>query len=280
MDIDPFDLAIVAAAIWLAVASAVAAGPVERTRVERFARRHGLPITAGNGGAVMRYLGVTRRWRIAGLTAGFLVSLALAVPRGAVSVNFLALFAGWFAGAVVAEVRIARPTMAPRRAASLEARRPAAYLPRLARALLPGATVISLAIGVVAAVRAGAGQPAGAAETGALALVACAVAGIVWLTQRRILLRPQAPTPGDERAADDAIRSRSLHVLAGGGATLVLYCVLGQLASLAPGLASDQLAALDGVGVLGVFAVPLVGLLVATARWPVRRPTGAGPATA
>jgi hypothetical protein len=55
------------------------------------------------------------------------------------------------------------------------------------------------------------------------------VGAVTLAAARRVLRRSQPYAEPDRLAADDAIRSRSLHVLAGAGMTLVLYCVLGQL---------------------------------------------------
>jgi hypothetical protein len=67
--------------------------------------------------------------------------------------------------------------------------------------------------------------------------------------------------------ADDAIRSRSLHVLSGGGAALVLFTTFNLLSTLHPRSAGAQ-EAIGAVTVLGVFAVALLGWLVATSLWP------------
>jgi hypothetical protein len=82
------------------------------------------------------------------------------------------------------------------------------------------------------------------------------------MMQRRILDRPQPAGSPDLIAADDAIRSRSLNVLAGGGTALVLFLVLMQLFTLGiePGLVF-----------LGYFAVAILGWALATSRWLVVR---------
>ena len=96
--------------------------------------------------------------------------------------------------------------------------------------------------------------------------------------QARVLRRPQPVDAPDVIAANDAIRSRSLHVLTGGGATLVLYCLLGQLWLVADLMSADDAARIHGVAALGFFVVPLLGWSMATATWRVVRPTGeAGP---
>jgi hypothetical protein len=100
-------------------------------------------------------------------------------------------------------------------------------------------------------------------------VVAPAVAAVVWAVRRQVLARPQPVLPPDQLAADDAIRSRSLHVLSGSGAALVGYAVLGQLFALWP----EGPAAGHAYPLLGILplVVPLLGWLVATSRWTVSR---------
>jgi hypothetical protein len=240
---------------------------VERSRVSlarlrRFARRHQLTVTAANGERVIRYLATTRRWRTVGLVLGLFSSIGRALSHGAIGVDFLTLFAGWFAGALVAEIRLARPRFGPQRAASLTARVPAMYLPRLARGLVP----VLAAVSVPLIVR-GAGPAAWL-----LGAAAAAVAVVVTRVQVTVLRRPQPVDAPDVVAADDAIRSRSLHVLTAGGATLVLYCLLGQLWLVAD--LADPGWHLQAWAGFGYFIVPLLGWSMATAPWRVVRPAG------
>ncbi len=189
-------------------------------------------------------------------------------------VDSLTLFAGWFAGALVAEFRLARAPFGPRRAASLSPRVPHVLSARPYRVgLLPASAAISLGVGVSTVVAVLRGQ-----SVGPLA------AGLVRHRdrrgrrgaggQRRVLNRPQRIDEPDVLAADNAVRSRSLHVLAGGGASVVLYCVLGQLAQPNPAGSGMLGQAVAAIAFLGIFAVPLLGYLVATSHWPASRPTG------
>jgi hypothetical protein len=101
-------------------------------------------------------------------------------------------------------------------------------------------------------------------------VVALAVAGAVRAIQRTVLRRAQPHSAPDVLAADDAIRSRSLHVLAGGGSALVLLVVLGQLGAVHP-LAGAAQQAVVGIQTLGTFLVAGIGWTVATAAWPPNR---------
>jgi hypothetical protein len=246
---------------------AIERGRVSRYRLRAFAKRHRLTITVANGNWVIRYLATTRRWRTAGFLAGLLVSVAWALSQGTLQITFLALFSGWFVGALVAEIRLARTSFASRRAASLTARVPAMYLPRTAWWLVPGLAVGSVAGAVYTWVRVGTPEP----TVWLLAGVAVAIAVVVNRVQARVVGRPQAAEAPDVVAADDAIRSRSLHVLTGGGATLVVYCICGQLFAAAH-LFGEAGSGMQGVAAAGSLLALVVGWSMATAQWRVARP--------
>jgi len=258
-------------------------GPVPRARVERFARRQRLTINVGNGEQVIRYLATIRRWRAAGLAAGILVSLATPPPGAILHVNFVMLFVGWFVGALVAEVRVAHLAHGPRRAASLQPRRPSSYLPRSAWALVPVTAGLAMAVGLATGI-AGALDRAAPDWTAVLWLVvSLALAITVRAIELAVLRRPQPLAEPDVLAADDAIRSRSLHVLAGGGAALILFCVFAQLGAVHP-FALYLVDTVEAIRTVGVFAAAVIGWTVATATWPPRPraipPPGVTPAGA
>jgi hypothetical protein len=260
-----FILVLVALAAAIAVAETVS-GPVERLRVERFARRQRLTVTAENGDQIIRYLATTRRWRAAGLTAGLVLSIGLHLPS-MLRFDFITLFAGWFAGALVAEARVAHLGFGPRRAASLQRRLPSSYLPRADWALVPAAAVVAVAVGVGTAALAavGAARPSWTAVL--WLVVALGVAAAVRSVQHLVLRRPQPLVSPAVLAADDAIRSRSLHVLAGGGMALVVLCILAQLGAMAP-TAEDAAEGTTLVRTVGPFVVAAIGWGIATSPWP------------
>lgn len=264
-------IALTVAVLTLAVAISSARGPVSRARVAGFAARHQLVITPDNGGAVIGYLATTRRWRAAGLAGGVLASVAWTVPHGRVGANVLALLAGWFAGAAVAEARLARPPSGPRRAASLVARQWSDYLPGWMWTLTPIMGAIDVAVAAGAGIVAAAGRPVALWSVAFWAAAGLAVAAAVRVVQWRIVRRPQPPAAPDMLAADNAIRSRSLHVLSAAGATLVLYCVLGQLAAVEAGLGGAGGELFAAAAVVGGIVLPLVGAHIAARSWHVRR---------
>lgn len=250
-----------------------AKAPVSRTRVERFARRQQLPITPDNGDQIIAYLATTRRWRIAGL----LTALAVGITWGAYQVTHgngegtitvLQLLAGWFIGAIIAEARLARRPRGERRAASLRPREPSAYLSRFARAVLPAALGLSVAVAAVTVLAHAAGRAMDVRLASLAATAALVIAAVVWTVRRRVLDRPQPALPPDHLAADDAIRSRSLHVLAGAGATLVLYAVNYQLVALRDAFPAAEAGFLAAEPLISIGA-PVLGWIVATRPWSV-----------
>lgn len=261
-----------------------ARAPVSRARVERFARRQRLRITPDNGNQVIAYLATTRRWRVAGLLTAYGLALGWGVQAAfhddEGSIGLLQLLSGWFIGAIIAEARLVRRPAGERRAASLRPREPSAYLSPPARVVLPAALVASLAVAVVTLVAAAVGLgPDGLAAVVGLA-AAATVSAIVQVVRRRVLDRPQPVAPPDQVEADDAIRSRSLHVLAAAGAVLVLYAVAHQLRALSLAFPGAEAGFLAVLLVLNVGA-PVLGWIVATRPWsasPGRLPESPSPA--
>ncbi len=260
-------LAGLAALLVVLCAGSLVREPVSRTRLELFARRQRLHITATNGNQVITYLATTRRWRAAGLVIGILVSIAWTVANGGFAVHSLTLFAGWFAGACAAEVRSTHLSLAPRRAAFLRPRRPSAYLPRPAWALLTVCVGLSVAIAITTAVLATLGDAHPGVPAVFWLLAALVVAAMVRSAQLRALGRPQPLAEPDVLRADDAIRSRSLHVLAGGGAALVLYCCFGQLAAINLAPNSYPHLAIGLIQLIVIGLIPVIGFSVGIWPW-------------
>lgn len=235
-------VAAVVALLPIVLAGVFAHGPMTRSRVLVFARHHGLAITPDNGNAVIRYLAVTRRWRSAGLGLAVSIGLTWAFLSGA-SVTLLDVFAGWFAGALLAELHLAIASHGPMRSASLRPRRPEDYVSPIVWWL----PVLSAAVGVPVMLAAG-------GSTGWL-VAALLVLAVVLFVRWRVLLRAQPAGEPDVVAADDAVRSRSMHVLSGGGFVLVSFCLLAS---------PDQRT--QGALALVWIAVVVVGALAANSR--------------
>jgi hypothetical protein len=249
-------------------------GSVSRKRVEGFAKLHSLTVTAGNGNQIIAYRATTRRWRTAGLLLGVAVQIVLG---GHFSIQFWWVLAGWFAGAIVAELRVAQLAREPRAAASLTPRRTADYLPAFGRWAVPAALAACVGVAVLGAARNASGRTVDAGLLELWTVLGVAVGAATLASQRYVLRRPQPHVDADRLAADDAIRSRSMHVLAGAGMTLVLYCVLGQLAG-SKMLAGPPTGAISGLLLLGN---PILGRILAYWPWsPDRLRGGPGRASA
>ena len=248
-----------------------------RSRVERFARKQSLPITVGNGDIVIGYLAVTRRWRRSGLlvglalTIGYSQTIGSSVTHEGLHVNFLALFVGWFVGAVIAEWRISTAASGSRRVASLAPRRLASYLPPsswVAPALVFAGAAAAGLVGLVAIVISRHRVPAALiVSLAALVLVVAVIRVVV----RHVLSRPQPQGALDVLAADDAIRSRSLRVLAGSSLALGGYLLATVLAAASWYAGAGFTSAAGPFGFAAVTLLPLMGVITATGSGRPRR---------
>lgn len=247
----------------------VAQGPVSRGRLERLARRQRLALTPANAPLVVRSLALTRRWRALGLSTGLAAGLLWALRDGSLTLNFLAGFLGWFAGAVVAEWRLAGPSPAePRRSASLEPRTMSGYLRPASAALL--ALVLAALLVAVVGTSAVAGRQQGQVRMEAVAWLLAALGGLalVALTLRRVVTRSQPPAAPDVIAADDALRARAANVLAGSAVAAAGVPTAGVLELLGRVVADDGTWATAGLWVM--LLELLAGYLVATWTSPAR----------
>lgn len=240
---------------------------VTRERLERFAARQSLPITPGNGLAVIRYLATTRRWRGGGL----LVTVAGGVTEAIVThrqlpIGTAALFLGWFVGAVIAEWRVSVVTgHGHRRAASLVPRRAGGYVAAHVRLPVFISLVVLLA-GQFAALAARPGY-----RMGVLLGAGVVAAAVIAAVARHVLLRAQPAADLDVLAADESIRSRSLHVLAGSALAIAGYLGAATITAVLTGGGARASAVVLGLG------FPLLGICVArsTSMLPAR-PAGLG----
>ena len=169
----------------------------------------------------------------------------------------------------------AEPMDTPSEAASLQAAParglPVAGPPGCSYRSRPG---VALGTGTVTAVLAvtGAAHPRTWTAVTWL-LTALVVATAVRRVQRSVVNRAQPLAEPDVLAADDAIRSRSLHVLAGGGAALILLVVTAQVSSIhLTALEADN--AVQAWLLVAIVLIAALGWNVATVAWPPRRPSG------
>lgn len=260
-------LAAVATLVYVLVV--VTHGAVSRSRVERFARRQRLAITPGNGDSVIRYLATTRRWRAWGLLLGGLLGVLWSLRDHQVRIDFTALFAGWFVGAVVAEWRVTSLASGSRHSARLARRTRRDYLGPAAL-MLPIATAV-LCVGLASAGILGAARRTPHELLPIVAWAAASIAGlgVIWMVQRHILLRAQPQEAADVLAADDAVRARSLHVLSG-AAVAAGGIPAASLLSLAGEVFTGWDAAdVGALSLLLLFAAALTGWLLGMTSSPV-----------
>ena len=262
--------------------------------VTRWAQARGLELTPENLPVVRRYLRRARVLRtcgaIAGLVAPVVIRFALGEPVRVAGVGADGMspgeiglvFVGYLAGAVLAEVSLARPFDAARRSAALLPRELTDYLPSgvvwLQRALAAACVLGAVAMRLVP-YGPGTATPSWGSMLGFVALIVAFAVGLERL-EWWIVRRPQPFVSPSLLAADDAIRAQSVHSLAGAGvAFLLLACSL-----IAFVLASSELEILRRT--MWVPAVVL-GLLALVAcqyygdrAWRVRRHVDASLRTA
>jgi hypothetical protein len=251
------ELALPAAAV-LAVAIAALArahAPVTDAALEAWAGAHALRLTAENRDLVRRHLHsarILRTWcGVAGVVLPVLVELAW---HGRLTLLGFGsdgehdpgaigwIFVGYLAGALLAELRLARPTSGSRRAAALVPRELSDYLPRRVLWAQRGLAAVA-ALGLVAVALVPYGGRATAPDDAALLTGACLVVGLVialeWL-ERRLVGRPQPFAGASLLAADDAIRAQAVHSVAGAALALLLLLTSG----IALGLTQSDVDAL------------------------------------
>lgn len=237
--------------------------------VRRWGGRSGLELGPTEVPVVRRSIRSTRLSGLVGGLIGFLaVPLAVGAPIGSLT-SWLTAAGAMVAMTVVGELRTHRPSGAVR-SASLAQRDVAGYSParvgEVSRAAALAAMVLvaiaSLVPGITVATDS---QPDGLRVLAILLAAPLTVVLIEW-AQRWIAARPQPA--GDERSTrlDDAIRARSIHVLA--GAELFLELQLLAVALWAVGFRRQWTAVAVVAG-----AIAVVGL-VASVRVSNRQWTG------
>jgi len=281
---------LVAAAV-CALALVRAYRPLDDDLVLEWAQAHGLELSPENGPVVRWYLRTARVLRTWGAVAGAvlppLAELAWS-GRGRVlgasadgfqpgDVSWI--FVGYLVGAMYAELALVRPAPEGRRSASL--------MPRDLRDYLPGGLLWAQraagAAGVVGALAIGAApcpncasEPAWPFVVGVALYFGVFAFGLERM-ERWLVQRPQPFVAPSLVAADDAIRSQSVHSVAGSGLAVLLFTCSG----LALGLAASGGRILAWT--MGLLAVPLLLLSLVSCQyygqraWRVRRPAAGAP---
>jgi hypothetical protein len=214
----------------------------------RWAQARGLELTPDNRPVVVRYLRRARWLPVVGALVAVLLPTVVELVlhgelvilgfhsdgSGAPYAGPIEAYIGYLLGALCAELSLARPMGATRRAASLTPRELTDYLPRRllrAQRLLGVAVVVGVPVtGLVPYPPAAADVDWSALAIGAAAFGAFAV-GLEAL-ERWVVRRPQPFTSPSLVAADDAIRAQSVHAIAGAGLALLLVVLSGIFAVL------------------------------------------------
>ena len=192
-----------------------------------WARAMGLELTPKNEGLVRSYLVRTRSLRLAGVILGFATPhLWIAYQGEALPVpldwDLIDALVGYLVGAVLAELTISRPK-ADVPTASLEPRELGDYLPPVLTWVLRAAAGVCFAL-VLLYHLLPAREPLENDLPPAIVIGSAILVVLIGveLLQRFIVGRPQPAVERDVVQADNAIRSASVHALAGAGIALEL----------------------------------------------------------
>ena len=197
-----------------------------RWRPADWAKGMGFELTPQNGPMVITYLIRTRTLRVTGAFIGFLAPIGAALVGSTLPVPFdwglIDALVGYLVGAVVGELTIKRPR-GDVPAASLQPRELSDYLPApLLWGSRAAAAAALLLVAIFQVLNAQATHPSSGPHPVVIGTTILAVVLSGELLQRLIVARPQPAADRDVIRADDAIRSASVHALAGAGAALQL----------------------------------------------------------
>ena len=232
-------LALLPLAVLTAIA-VVALRPAGERTIAKWAAAHQVTLSDRSTPLVARYLTRARRWRTLGTVAGIVVPTLMTVTGSPRPGFWQAVLVGYLLGAALAELTRPDPAGATR-TATLVPRRLEDYIARSAvtwvRALAV-ASVVAAVMRMVVPLDARWRDDAPTVGTFVIAALACiAVAIVTEAAARRIVARPQRFEAADMLAADDAIRSASVHTVVGAGLALLLLVVGNQF--LQVGVSTD-----------------------------------------
>jgi hypothetical protein len=251
--IGPIEAIFVIIVVGLIAVVVVARGfQIDENYVARWADSANVTLTDANRPVVRRYLAWSRRCRTVGGLTGFLgpviVSEVVGKPDdpGPWAVSLMVV--GYLLGALVAEFVINRPERGSG-TALLVPRRLSDYLPAYVLVLQRGLAATALLMVPVYALlephaRFTTPSVAGAAAFG---IGAACLAVLIEVLERRIVGRRQSVTPGADVALDDAMRSSSLHVLAGAGIAVLIFVASLMVAISIATVASETVSSAVGI---------------------------------
>ena len=253
---------------------------VDDAFVDGWARAHALRLTESNRPMVAWYLHTARVLRTWGAVAGLVLPPLIGAALGSKFLEdqgFPLVYLGYLAGALYAELALVRPTGGGRRQATLVPRELENYLPgRLLvaqRVLAFLVAASAVAVLLVPFERQG-GAFDGSPRPAVLGVFAVVLAFALERLERWLVQRPQPFTAPDLIAADDAIRSQSVHSLAGAGLATLLFFLGGT--SFALSVSDVQVLRWTmWIPAIGCFVLSLwVCLYYGHRAWRVRRSAG------
>ena len=247
---------------------------------EVWAGEMGLELTPSNEIIVRSYLERTRTLRTAGAVAGLIAPFAYQALTGGplprpFDFGLLDALTGYLVGVVVAEVSFRRPN-APVRQASLVPRRLRDYLPphlTIAVRVLAAVDLLVFALYQLMPPAPGRAKDVVLLPVWIMVPMVLAIAVLVELLQRSIVGRAQPAVRTDIERADDAIRSASVHALAGAGIALLLVILGVELVAIASISETEAVRSiLPWAGLVCLIAALRAWIRVGRpSRWRVRR---------
>jgi len=272
--------------VLVAVVGTAWLAPAGRGDVDSWSRAHGLRLTDGNRPMVGYYLRTARQLRGIGMVAGAVLPAFVVRAYGGGMPEMAALwgiawaYVGYLVGSLYAELALARPGSS-RRAASLEPRSLHAYLPRrhlwwqraVAGGVVGGGALAAI-LGPAPAVWVE-GYGTGREPAALLSVSAIVVAVVAEVLERWLIRRPQPLSRPDLVAADDAIRSQSVHSLCGSSLALLVLLAAAQAVVLAQRDLGDLRRPVFAAAAFGLFASYVTCMRFGHRAWRVQRAEGA-----
>lgn len=277
-------LAITTAVVLLAALLRWAAQPPDTAAVANWAARYDLVVHPDDRQHVSQQLRRGRWLRTLGFVVPFVIGegatlwwgVAYDKPLAPFPLRLLAAPSAWAAGyllgAVAAELTRRRAHPGGLRTAALAPRRLADYLPAWMLWAERAVVVAVLALAPLASW----GKPWTHSRGSTTAIAAIALAGLVEVTLRVMVRRPQPVVTTGELAIDDALRSTSIHRAAGAGLAALLFLLPSQLGGLNLGGPWSVIASVAGLLCYGL-AIGCWRDLTSPLWWPIRRGLGPRP---
>ena len=194
------------------------------------------------------------------MLGGFLVGLVAALPQQRIAVEFFPLLTGWFAGAVVGELRFTRPVPAKRTVpVGAVVQGWLLRVPHVLAAITAGVTALVLTL-------VGTGEPSAQVLRWCSGALACAA--VTAAINRYVLHRVGGDAEVDILAASRAIAAHAVGAITAAGSALVVWCLTHQLTVLADHAFDAAAIAAHGIGLLWTIGALVIARLLVTATSP------------